>query len=213
MTCCIVGLLIMAALGRVRRLLGRVETTSLFAPVAQRPAPGQTLVTAERERTDPLPDSPVLAYCAVGIALCLIGTPVLVFGGAVQSAASMWMWLLRSGSYLAVIVAALRLRRTWTIWRAPRGLGTLLIVVGAVVFELGVLDMHVFRLFSLDSNLLAYGAFHNIGPALAMIGGLVVAYGSLGRNRTSWRSPRSTVTSAQPSSPAVTVSSTPPLTT
>lgn len=215
MTCCIVGFLILAAVGRIRRLLGRVEAPMLFAPVAQRPAPGQTLmaVAAVAPVADPRPESPVLRYCAVGIAVCLIGTPALVFAGAAQNTGPAWMWLLRSAVYLAVIVAALRLSRSLVLWSAPPGAATLLIIVGAVIFELGVLDMHIFRLFDLDSNLLVYMVFHNIGPAVATAGGLVLLYGSLGRRTTSRRSSRSTLTSAQPSLPAVTLSSTPPITT
>jgi hypothetical protein len=65
--------------------------------------------------------------------------------------------------------------------RNPRGAGWLLVVVGAVIFELGVFDMHVFRLFEIDHML----------------------YGAVGRSSTSRRS----------STPLVTVSSTPPVTT
>lgn len=212
MTCCIVGFLILAAVARVRRLFGRVEAPTLFAPVAQRPAPGQTLMPVAAA-DDPRPQSPVLRYCAAGIALCLIGTPVLVFGGAVQNTGSTAVWLVRSALYLAVIVAALRLSHSVPILRAPAGAGTFLIVAGAAIFELGVLDMHVFGLFDVKPNLLAYAAFHNIGPTVATIGGLVLLYGSRGRRTTSWRASRSTLTSAQPSSPAVTFSSTPPITT
>jgi hypothetical protein len=212
MTCCIVGFVILAAVGRIRRLLGRAEEPMLFAPVAQRPAPGQTLM-AVAPVADPRPESPVLRYCAVGIAICLIGTPALVFAGAAQNTGPTWMWLVRSAVYLAVIVATLRLGRSLALWSAPPGAATLLIIVGAVIFELGVLDMHIFRLFDLDSNLLAYMVFHNIGPAVATAGGLVLLYGSLGRRTTSRRPSRSTLTSALPSSPAVTLSSTPPITT
>ena len=209
MTCCIVGLLIMVAVGRVRRLLGRAEEPMLFAPTARRPAPGQAITmmepVAEARR-----DSPVLRYCALGILLCLIAGPLAVVFDAAQNTAAMWVWLLRSACYLAVAVTAIRLSRSAVIWRAPAGTGTLLVVVGAVIFELGVIDMHVFGLYRVGTPL-GYFAFHNVGPVVAMTGGLVLAYGSLGRSRTSWRSLRSTVTSAQPSSPAVTLSSTPPL--
>ena len=211
MTCCIVGLLIMAAFGRVRRLFGRAEAPMLFAPTAQRPAPGQTITTVEPVAESPR-DSPVLRYCAFGVLLCLIAGPLAVVFGAAQNTAAMWVWLLRGACYLAVAVTAIRLSRSAVIWRAPAGAGTLMVVVGAVIFELGVFDMHVFRLYSVGTPL-GYFAFHNVGPAVAMAGGLALAYGSLGRSRTSWRSPRSTVSSAQPSSPAVTLSSTPPLTT
>lgn len=183
MTCCIVGFLILAAIGRTRRLFGRGQASALFAPMAQRPAPGQK-VAAIATATQPRQGGPVLAYCALGIAFCLVGTPTLVFAGSAQNTGSMWMWLLRSGIYLGVIVAALRLRRSVAIWSAPRGVGTLLIIVGSVIFELGFLDMHVFRLFSLGGNLLAGLVFHNIGPTVVMAGGLVLLYGSLGRRQT-----------------------------
>ena len=138
---------------------------------------------------------------------------MLAYSGTVDNTGSTLAWALRSGLYLAAGMAAVSLSRTGPVWRAPRGVGTLLIVAGAVVFELGMLDMHVFRLFAVDSsNILALMVFHNAGPTLAMLGGAVLLYGATGRRSTSSRSWRSTVTSAQPSSSAVTVSSTPPVT-
>ncbi len=222
MTCCIVGLLILSLVSRVRRVLGgRIDEPALFAPVARRAGPGQTLpepvyavIGAEaldyvRPRT-----SPVLRYFAAGVAVCLVGYPLLARTGAVTDTGSSLTWLIRSGLYLAVLVAAAMLSRSVTIWRAPSGVGTLLIVVGVVVFELGMLDMHAFRLIAVDSsNMAAFMVFHNAGPALAMLGGAVLLYGAAGRSSTSSRPSRSTVTSARPSSSALTVSSTPPVTT
>ena len=230
MTCCIVGLLILSLVARVRSAVGgRTDEPVVFAPVARRAAPGQTLpdqtlpdqtlpdvLTATAE-PGPAPrgtSSPVLRYAALGIAICAVGYPLLARAGAVTNTGSTAAWLMRSGLYLAALVAAVRLSRSETIWRAPSGAGTLLIVVGAVIFELGTIDMHVFRLYAVDSsNIMALMAFHNAGPALAMIGGLVLLYGAAGRRRTSSRLSRSTVTSAWPASSAVTVSSTPPVTT
>ena len=217
MTCCIVGLAIMMVLGRLRRVFGgRDETPVLFAPVARRPAPGQ--VPALVVEAEPVPagrpvSANVLRSCAFGIAVCLIGTPVLVWVGAVANTGSATGWLLRSACYLAVIAAAMALRRSGTVLRAPAGAGTLLIIVGAVVFELSIIDMHVFRVINIDPrDMLAYMLFHNIGPVLAMAGGLILLYGSMGRTAISRRSSRSTVTIARPLSSAVTVSSTPPIT-
>ena len=219
MTCCIVGLLILSVVNRIRRAAGgKIDEPALFAPVARRPAPGEAL-PQPMPRTaavapQPRADSPVLHYCALAIFACLVGYPMLAYSGTVDNTGSTLAWALRSGLYLAVGMAAVSLSRTGPVWRAPRGVGTLLIVAGAVVFELGMLDMHVFRLFTVDSsNILALMAFHNAGPALAMLGGAVLVYGATGRRNTSSRSSRSTVTSAQPSSSAVTVSSSPPVTT
>ncbi len=219
MTCCIVGLLLIMVFGRLRRVIGRVvggraEAPGLFAPVAQRPAPGQVLGSpVDSEPAVPqLPPADVLRYCAFGVVVCLVGMPVLVWMGAVQNTGSANGWLLRSACYVAVAIGALALGRPGTPWGAPRGAGTLLIVVGAVVFELTVIDMHVFGVIDLDpQNTLAYLAFHNIGPGLAIVGGLLL-YGSRGRRAISDRSPRSTVTIAQPVASAVIVSSTPPIT-
>lgn len=219
MTCCIVGLLILSVVNRIRRAVGgRVEEPALFAPVARRPAPGETVLqpvaVAPAELPQPPVDSPVLRYCALAIALCLVVYPLLAYTGKVDNTGSVLAWALRSGLYVAAAVAALSLSRSGPVWRATRGAGTLLIVAGAVVFELGMLDMHVFRLFAVDSsNILALMVFHNAGPLLAMVGGLVLLYGAAGRRNTSRRSSRSTLTSAQPSASAVTASSTPPLTT
>lgn len=111
--------------------------------------------------------------------MCLVGYPLLAFIGALSNTGSLLDWTLRSILYLAAIVAAVLLSRSGPVFRAPRGVGTLLIVTGAVVFELGMLDMHVFRLFAVDrSNILVLLAFHNAGPALAMAGGAVLLYGA-----------------------------------
>ena len=219
MTCCIVGLFVLAVVGRIRHVFGAVETPMVFAPVASRPAPGQALPEALTVSVEPRPaarpkSSPVPLYCALGIAACLVGYPLLAHTGVLTDTGSTLAWLMRSGLYLAALAAAVMLSRSEAIWRAPRGAGTLLIVAGAVIFELGMIDMHIFRLFAVDSSSMReLMVFHNAGPALAMIGGLVLLYGAAGRRRTSSRSARSTVTSERPSSSAVTVSSTPPVTT
>ena len=219
MTCCIVGLLIMMAVGRIRRALGggARDADVVFAPVARRPAPGQVLpgLPVPVCESAPVPaGAPIFRYAAVGIALCLIAAPALVWTGVAVNTAAVQTWLVRSALYLAVIIAAVVLGRTATVLRAPAGAASLLIVVGVIVFELGLIDMHLFRLFDITAgDLLGDMIFHNAGPALAMVGGLVLVYGEAGRSMTSRRSSRSTVTSARPSSSAVTVSSTPPVTT
>lgn len=217
MTCCIVGLLILSLVGRVRRTLGRVDELVLFAPVARRAGPGRTVPEALPVSAEPGPasrprSSPVPLYCALGIAVCLVGYPLLAHSTVLIDTGSILAWLMRSGLYLVALTAAVMLGRSEARWRAPSGAGTLLIVTGAVIFELGMIDMHIFRLFAVDSsNMLELAAFHNAGPAVVMIGGLVLLYGAAGRRNTSRRSSRSTVTNAQPSSSAVTVSSTPPM--
>jgi len=221
MTCCIVGLLIFAVVGRVRRAFGggagAGDATMLFAPVAQWPAPGQTVAASAVAGADadgPPKTAAVFRYCALGIAICLIATPMLVWSGVMENSGSPAMWLLRDSCYVALIVVMIKLSRSATILGAHRGAGTLLVIVGAVIFELGVIDMHVFRLFEIHhGNSMGDLVFHNAGPVLAVIGGLVLLYGAAGRSRTSRRSSSSTVTSAQPSSSAVTVSSTAPVTT
>lgn len=218
MTCCILGLVLMAAIGRVRRLFGArpVSTPDLFAPVARRPAPGETLPPAPviGPESDGVPArSAVLGYCAVGIALVLVGAPGLITTGLLTNTGSAGQWLLRTVCYAAAVAAALALRRSTAIWRAPRGVGPALVIAGTIIFELGVLDMHVFRVIAIDSsNILQMFVFHNIGPVMAIAGGAVLGYGSLGRSNTAWRSSRSTDTSAQPSSSAVTVLPAPPST-
>lgn len=216
MICCIVGLVILTVVGRIRRVLGlgRGPEPELFAPVARWPGPGQEPVVS----TGPAPaDGPVpanvLRYCALAVGICLAGIPALVLTGALRNTGTPLAWALRCAGYLAVLVAAGAMSRSARIWRAPRGAGTALVILGAVVFESGVLDMHVFRLFDIDqSDLLTTMAFHNIGPVLAMAGGGVLLYGSIGRSATSRRPSRSTATIARPAPSAVTVSSTPPIT-
>ena len=223
MTCCILGLLMVAAIGRIRRVFGvrRVRAPDLFAPVARRPAPGQTLPVSpvldtgqgqDQDHSAPT-RSAVLGYCAFGIALVLVGAPALMTTGLVSNTGAAGNWLLRNGCYLAAVAAAFALRRSTTIWCGPRGAGPALVIVGTVIFELSVLDMHVFRVIAIDSaNMLQMFVFHNIGPLVAIIGGAALGYGSLGRSSTSWRSSRSMDTSAQPASSAVTMVSSPPLT-
>ena len=220
MTCCIVGLLIFAVVGRIRRVFGggADDTSMLFAPVAQRPAPGQSMTAYVFGVVDVGVDRPqtsvVLRYCSIGIALCLIGAPALVWSGFLVNTGSPASWLLRGGCYLVLAVVAFRLSRSVTIVRARSGAGTLLVIVGAVIFESGVIDMHVFRLFEIDhENIVRDMVFHSAGPVVAMLGGLVLLYGAAGRSITSRRSSRSTLSTAQPSSSAVMVSSTPPVTT
>ena len=220
MTCCIVGLLIFAVVGRIRRVFGggADDTSMLFAPVAQRPAPGQSMTAYVFGVVDVGVDRPqtsvVLRYCSIGIALCLIGAPALVWSGFLVNTGSPASWLLRGGCYLVLAVVALRLSRSVTIVRARSGAGTLLVIVGAVIFESGVIDMHVFRLFEIDhENIVMDMVFHSAGPVVAMLGGLVLLYVAAGRSITSRRSSRSTLSTAQPSSSAVRVSSTPPVTT
>lgn len=212
MTCCIVGLLILSVVGRIRRAVGGAETPILFAPVARRPAPGQTLPPPVWEPESGPAVAAVFRYAAIGVALCLPAIPVLVWAGLMENTGSTAMWLVRAACYLGLIVVAVMLSRAVPFWRNARGVGWLLIVLGAVIFETGVLDMHVFGLIEVDhDNLLGDVIFHNVGPVLAVAGGLVLLYGAAGRSRTSRRSSRSTVTSARPSSSAVTVSSTPPV--
>jgi len=219
MTCCIVALLILGAFGRVRalfrRLIGRADPApAVFAPVAWRPAPGQPeRAAAVRAPARPRANgtSPVPRYCALGIAVCLAGAPMLVWSGAVAHTGSGAVWLLRCVCYLAVIGVAIRLSRSPGLWPAPRGAGSLLIVLGAVIFELSMLDMHIFRLYAIDSSdFIGLMVFHNIGPALAIAGAVALAYGSAGRSTTSVRSSRSTATNERPAESAVTVSSTAP---
>ena len=215
-----VGLLIFAVVGRIRRVFGggADDTSMLFAPVAQRPAPGQSMTAYVFGVVDVGVDRPqtsvVLRYCSIGIALCLIGAPALVWSGFLVNTGSPASWLLRGGCYLVLAVVAFRLSRSVTIVRARSGAGTLLVIVGAVIFESGVIDMHVFRLFEIDhENIVRDMVFHSAGPVVAMLGGLVLLYGAAGRSITSRRSSRSTLSTAQPSSSAVRVSSTPPVTT
>lgn len=206
----------MMAVGRIRRALGGAprDADVVFAPVARRPAPGQILAAPVIEPEPEPAGSAIFGYAAVGIAVCLIAAPALVWTGLAVNTAGVQTWLVRSGLYLAVIAAAVLLGRTATVLRAPAGAASLLIVVGVIVFELGLIDMHLFRVFDLTAGgLMGDMIFHNVGPALAMVGGLVLAYGEAGRTITSRRSSRSTVTNARPSSSAVTVSSTPPVTT
>ena len=141
MTCCIVGLLIFAVVGRIRRVFGggADDTSMLFAPVAQRPAPGQSMTAYVFGVVDVGVDRPqtsvVLRYCSIGIALCLIGAPALVWSGFLVNTGSPASWLLRGGCYLVLAVVAFRLSRSVTIVRARSGAGTLLVIVGAVIFE------------------------------------------------------------------------------
>ena len=217
MTCCIVGLLILSMVARVRRAVGRpVEDPVVFAPVARRAAPGQTLpeplCAAAAADAGPA-TAAVFRYCALGVALCLAAAPLLVWTGVLENTGSTAMWLLRGACYVALIGVAIILSRSVPALRGLRGTGWLLVVLGAVIFESGVADMHLFGLIEVDhGNLLGDMVFHNVGPVIAVIGGLVLLYGAAGRRSTSRRSSRSTVTTARPSSSAVTVSSSPPVT-
>lgn len=186
MTCCIVGLLIMTLVGRFRRAVGPAPKPALFAPAAQRPAPGQTLVAASIVDPPVTPERPdtaaVFGYAALATAGCLLAVPVLVWAGLLENTGSTAMWLARGVCYSLAIAVAVMLSRSVPLWRNARGPGWLLVIAGAVLFETGVLDMHVFRLIEVDhGNLLGDMVFHNIGPALAVIGGLVLGYRAMQR--------------------------------
>jgi hypothetical protein len=217
MTCCIVGLLILSVVNRIRRAVGgRVGEPALFAPVARRPGPGEMtplpLVPSACAAAAPI-TAAVFRYCALGVALCLVAVPLLALAGVLENTGSTAVWLLRGVCYLALIGVAVVLSRAAGVLRNVRGAGWLLVVVGAVVFESGAVDMHLFRVIEVDhGNLLGDMIFHNVGPLIAVIGAVVLIYGAAGRRKTSRRSSRSTLTSAQPSSSAVTVPSTPPVT-
>lgn len=195
MICCIVGLLILTTVGRLRRLLGLgvSETPALFAPVAQRPAPGQALAAAAavaEPAAQPPRDATVLGYGAAAVAFCLLAGPLLVLSGAAENTGSASAWMLRNLCYLAVIVAAVALSRSMGLWRVHRGPGPLMIVVGAVIFELSLMDMHVFGVLKMDhANVMAGMVFHGVGPILVLTGGLALLngspYGSTGRSTTS----------------------------
>ncbi len=218
MTCCIVGLLILTVVSRLRRVLGRSgETAVLFAPVARRPAPGQT---AARPHHPPTPrphrreTAVVFRYASLGITLCLMAAPALVWMGLLENTGTAGQWLLRSACYLVLAILVAWLSRTATVLRAPPGAGTLLVIVGVMIFELGMADMHLFRVLDTGKgNLFADMAFHSVGPVVTMLGGLLSLYGEAGRTTTSRRSSRSTETRARPPASAVTVSSSPPMTT
>ncbi len=199
--------------GRIRRALGLApdEERTIFAPVAQRPAPGQMLTPHSPAAVARLPvGAAVFRYAALGVAACLTAVPVLAWTGVIENTGSAPVWVLRGLCYLSLIAVAVMLSHG-SFWSTKRGPGWLLVVAGAVIFETGVLDMHVFRVVEVE-NLAGDMVFHNIGPAIAMIGGLVLLYDAAGRRNTSRRSSRSTDTSAPPSSSAVMVSSTPPVT-
>lgn len=210
----------MMVLGRIKRLAGRGEVPALFAPVAQRPSAlgaarpgGDVAATPVAAATGSRPTA-VFRYAAAGVALCLVAVPMLVWTGILENSGSPAMWLLRTTCYLALIAVALMLSHAVPFGRRARGVGWALIASGAVIFETGILDMHFFGLIQVDHhNLIGDAVFHNVGPALALAGGAVLFYGAAGRTKISRRSSRSTVTSARPSSSAVTVSSTPPTTT
>ena len=217
MTCCIVGLLLLALVSRVRRAVGLAPddsdaARSLFAPVAQRPAPGQAAVAPCPMPVDCRPGgAAVFRYAASAFLVCLTVVPVLAWTGVIENTGSTPIWLARGACYLSLVALAVMLSRG-SFWGDRRGPGWLLIVAGAVIFETGVLDMHVFRIIEVE-DLRGDMVFHNVGPALALAGGLVLLYGAAGRRRISRRSSRSTETNARPSSSAVMVSSTPPATT
>lgn len=183
MTCCVIGLLILAIVGRFRRAVGRAEAPALFAPVAQRPVPGQTLVAPmPAEPEPPQGSAAVFRYAASALALCLVAMPVLVWAGLLENTGSLGMWLLRVACYLALIAVAVVLSRSLAGLRNARGTGWRLLVTGAVLFEAGVMDMHVFGVIKVEhGNSLADIIFHNVGPVLAVIGALVLVTGAVSR--------------------------------
>ncbi len=219
MTCCIVGTLILLAVRGVRRRpgVGPGNAAALFAPVAYRPGAGVAAVVPGRCATAAVEPSArgarrragLFGYCALGVAVSLAAVPLLIWVGVARNAGTPAVWLARNAFYVALAIAVLGLSRQVTRFSTPRGVGWLLMAVGMVTFELGVLDMHVFRVFRFADEYVPWdGLFHDAGPLLAAAGALLV----VGQRVTSRRPSRSTSTSAQPSTSAMTVSSTPPVT-
>lgn len=119
-------------------------------------------------------------------------------------------WVLRTGCYLGLLLAAVCLSRPRQRLDARKRAGWALIAVGAAIFELGVLDMHLFGVIQIaHGNPLWDIVFHNVGPALALAGTFLLLRAGAGRGVTSSRSSRSTPMSARPSASAFAVPLTP----
>lgn len=192
MTCCIVGLLILSVVARLRRAAGPGAASEVFAPAAWRPAPGQeTPVAPARAAQCPPATAAVFRYAALTLAVCLAVVPALAWAGPLENTGSTGMWALRAVCYLALVGVALVLSRALPVLRGARGAGWLLVIAGAVVFEVGILDMHAFRVIEVHhGNALGDMVFHNIGPALAVAGGLWLLYGPRDRQPAASRSGR-----------------------
>jgi hypothetical protein len=150
-------------------------------------------------------------YFAAGIALYLVALMVLLWTGAAQSVGGPLAWGVRTGCYLGLLLVAVRLSRPRQRLDARRGAAWALIAVGAAVFELGVLDMHLFGVIEIaHGNPLWDIVFHNFGPALALAGAFLLLRAGAGRSVTSSRSSTSTSTSARPSASALAVPRTRP---
>ncbi len=220
MTCCIVGLLILAVVRGARRVLGfgHDDISVLFAPTARRPPPGSTLTVspgavAEPKPAKPWPGTRLFEYAAFGIAIYMVAVTVLLWTGAAQNTGSPLAWIVRTGFYIALILGAVRLARSSVRSDARRDASWMLIAIGAAFFEFSLLDMHAFGLIQIAHGDTSWDiVFHNFGPVVALAGAVVLLRKDVGRRVTSSRSARSIFTSARPSASAVTVSSTPPRT-
>ena len=218
MTCCVVGLLIFAGVRWARRLLGseRNDMHAHCAPMATRPVPGGI---SEASLRPVLAKSPAVGhkasiglflYFGAGIGVYLVAVMVLLWTGAAQSVGAPLAWILRTGCYLGLLLAAVCLSRPRQRLDARKRAGWALIAVGAAIFELGVLDMHLFRVIQIaHGNPLWDIVFHNVGPALALAGTFLLLRAGAGRGVTSSRSSRSTPMSARPSASAFAVPLTP----
>jgi hypothetical protein len=153
----------------------------------------------------------VLHYFAAGTALYLVAVMVLLWTRAAQSVGGTFAWVARTGCYLGLLLTAVGLSRSGQRLDAWRGVGWALIAVGAAIFELGLLDMHLFGVIQIaHGNPLWDIVFHNFGPMLALAGAFFLLRAGAGRSATSSRSSRSTSTSARPSASSVAVPPTPP---
>ena len=176
MTCCVVGLLIFAGVRWARRLLGseRNDMHAHCAPMATRPVPGGI---SEASLRPVLAKSPAVGhkasiglflYFAAGIGVYLVAVMVLLWTGAAQSVGAPLAWVLRTGCYLGLLLAAVCLSRPRQRLDARKRAGWALIAVGAAIFELGVLDMHLFGVIQIaHGNPLWDIAFHNVGAGLS----------------------------------------------
>jgi hypothetical protein len=220
MACCIVGLLILVSVRRARWVLGfrRNDISVPFAPPARRPPPGGAPSLFPEPVAEPhiakrRPATGLFDYAALGMTIYVVAVTVLLWTGVAQNTGSPLGWIIRTGCYIALILAAVRLARSSVRSDTPRDASWMVIVIGAVFFEFGVLDMHAFGLIQIGHGDVLWDiVFHNFGPALALVGALVLLRKDVGRRATSSRSSRSISTRARPSASAVTVSSMPPRT-
>jgi hypothetical protein len=165
MACCVIAALVLAILHRLTPWRRRTPDIAGFAPQASRPAPGQVVAKVDVPQPPVILNRRVAAlawvvrFVAVGAAVYLSATALLVRFGVVHSHAPVSLWLART--LVIVAAAAIAMLLSANIFRRGTDLSTGREIIGyaAIGFALMAIEGMAF-----DMHLLSI--YHVMDPGL-----------------------------------------------